>query len=810
MFSSPHITTHRAAALIGAMLLCRGLAAAPAAPAAFKATAIAHNYIGLSWVDSSTDEVGFEIQVKKNSGSFTNYNTDIAANSTTRSVTLSAPVPGTTYTFQIRAFNLNGAVRVYSAYRPSNIVTSPASTVKFDVPSNFAATTTTTTFNLTWTDNATVEDGYEVRIRESLTDPFESLGWINATSVGLTGGDPGRPYYFELAARKSVLSAGGVVNDIFYSLPTNPTVTAVTKDVITSAATTSGTPGTPFSHTFTNTAGSPVTSRSLTSVPASLSFTSSAGSLTGTYPPPGDYTLAYTVNFANGWSQTQNFSIKTASITSSLPQLFGTPGTAFNHTFTNTGGYPVASRILTGKPSSLELNGETGELSGVCPPVGNYPRVFTLTYDNGWQLTQSFTLRIYPAIGAPLVGSTIPDWTALVGASRETPLAGTFTDPSAESGVRIATTKGNIDVILYNGATPATVTNFMNYVNRGDYTNVVFHRAPQNFVLQGGAFRSTGTANNFIAIPTDSPVVNEPSIPNTRGTISMAKLGGNPNSATNQFFISMQDNRSILDAQNGGFTVFGRVAGNGMAVVDAINALPERTYTVAITGSAQTSFDSFPIDAPTAPDVMDPAQFVKMNTATPIPTLNYSITANSDPSVASAAILNGQLHLTGLSGGQTSITTTATNLDDLSASQTINVQLTDTYAAWAARTTSLAGQSAAGQNPDGDTLNNFLEYAFLTDPSVPDSAPAFGKTVVPEMTLTFPVRKFAPTLTYTVQAAPNLTGPWTDVWTSAQGFTHARVVTTTDLPDRTIVTVRDLLPIATPGRRFMQVRVTEL
>ena len=70
MYSNPPLHPHLPAFLIWIILLCRGLAAAPAAPAAFKATAIAHNYIGLSWVDSSMDEVGFEIQVKKNSGSF--------------------------------------------------------------------------------------------------------------------------------------------------------------------------------------------------------------------------------------------------------------------------------------------------------------------------------------------------------------------------------------------------------------------------------------------------------------------------------------------------------------------------------------------------------------------------------------------------------------------------------------------------------------------------------------------------------------------------------------------------------------------
>ena len=46
----------------------------------------------------------------------------------------------------------------------------------------------------------------------------------------------------------------------------------------------------------------------------------------------------------------------------------------------------------------------------------------------------------------------------------------------------------------------------------------------------------------------------------------MAKLSGNPNSATNQWFINLGNNSTNLDVQNGGFTVFGQVIGNGMDV----------------------------------------------------------------------------------------------------------------------------------------------------------------------------------------------------------------------------------------------------
>jgi hypothetical protein len=53
----------------------------------------------------------------------------------------------------------------------------------------------------------------------------------------------------------------------------------------------------------------------------------------------------------------------------------------------------------------------------------------------------------------------------------------------------------------------------------------------------------------------------------------MAKLGGNPDSATSQWFVNLADNAAHLYYQNGGFTVFGRVTPPGMVAVDQIAAL---------------------------------------------------------------------------------------------------------------------------------------------------------------------------------------------------------------------------------------------
>jgi peptidyl-prolyl cis-trans isomerase A (cyclophilin A) len=147
-----------------------------------------------------------------------------------------------------------------------------------------------------------------------------------------------------------------------------------------------------------------------------------------------------------------------------------------------------------------------------------------------------------------------------------------FSAQASATIVRVQTALGSFDVNLYDRNTPATVANFLSYVNSGAYANMFMHRSVGGFVLQGGGYRYTGPGA-FESIPANAAVTNEPIYSNVRGTIAMAKVSGNVNSATNQWFINTGNNSANLDVQNGGFTAFGQVIGSGMTVVDAINAL---------------------------------------------------------------------------------------------------------------------------------------------------------------------------------------------------------------------------------------------
>ena len=135
--------------------------------------------------------------------------------------------------------------------------------------------------------------------------------------------------------------------------------------------------------------------------------------------------------------------------------------------------------------------------------------------------------------------------------------------PAMAQKVRLATSAGDIVLQLEAEKTPKTTANFLQYVRDGHYDGTLFHRVIENFMIQGGGYKS-----DLSQKPTRAPIPLESrtGLGNLRGTVAMARTA-DPNSASAQFFINVADNAFH------GYAVFGRVV-EGMDVVEKIRAVP--------------------------------------------------------------------------------------------------------------------------------------------------------------------------------------------------------------------------------------------
>ena len=135
--------------------------------------------------------------------------------------------------------------------------------------------------------------------------------------------------------------------------------------------------------------------------------------------------------------------------------------------------------------------------------------------------------------------------------------------------VKLHTSLGTITLDLDAAKAPATVENFLAYVNSGFYTNTIFHRVIDGFMIQGGGFEPGMKQKQ-----TKGAIKNEADngLKNQAYTVAMARTP-DPHSASSQFFINVSDN-DFLDfraptAREFGYCVFGKVV-DGKDVVDQI------------------------------------------------------------------------------------------------------------------------------------------------------------------------------------------------------------------------------------------------
>jgi len=136
--------------------------------------------------------------------------------------------------------------------------------------------------------------------------------------------------------------------------------------------------------------------------------------------------------------------------------------------------------------------------------------------------------------------------------------------------IAIETTKGDIELELFESDAPKTVGNFAGLAEEGYFNGITFHRISKGFVIQSGDSTGTGMGGRSIYGKEFDDELN-PSTPSfkegyKRGTVAMANRG--PNTNTSQFFIVLQD----AERMPKNYTIFGKVT-KGMDVVDSIAAV---------------------------------------------------------------------------------------------------------------------------------------------------------------------------------------------------------------------------------------------
>jgi cyclophilin family peptidyl-prolyl cis-trans isomerase len=338
-------------------------------------------------------------------------------------------------------------------------------------------------------------------------------------------------------------------------------------------------------------------------------------------------------------------------------------------------------------------------------------------------------LPLTATVVAPLQDATFDDGQETINfdlseSIRDTSLYGTVT--------RWETSLGDFYVDLYDSITPQTVRNFLAYVEAGAYDDpalgeTFFHRSVPGFVVQGGGFRWDGDDDNII--DTFAPVENEfdklrdyfgDKTPiNVRGTIAMAKLDGDPNSATSQWFFNLSNaNANNLDGQNGGFTTFGRVLGDGMSVLDAIAALNRYNKPGALSGGA---YSDVPLQNYTTGQPVTTDNLARVTDIDVVAPMSYTVASNSNADLVTASIVDGRLTLSHLAGatGSATITVRGTDLAGAAVEETFTVTFADEggHAPQVVQTP----QAAAYQETDADRTVSFDVSQWFADADAGDT-----------------------------------------------------------------------------------------
>lgn len=124
---------------------------------------------------------------------------------------------------------------------------------------------------------------------------------------------------------------------------------------------------------------------------------------------------------------------------------------------------------------------------------------------------------------------------------------------------RVATKHGDVVLEFFPDVAPLTVAAFIKLSRAGFYDGLTFHRVEPGFVVQGGDPSGSGSGGPGYKLKAEFNAR-----PHHKGALAMARAS-DPNSAGSQFYICLEDARSL----DRNYTVFGQVV-SGMDAVQKI------------------------------------------------------------------------------------------------------------------------------------------------------------------------------------------------------------------------------------------------
>ncbi|MCA9085431.1 MAG: peptidylprolyl isomerase [Planctomycetaceae bacterium] len=207
------------------------------------------------------------------------------------------------------------------------------------------------------------------------------------------------------------------------------------------------------------------------------------------------------------------------------------------------------------------------------------------------------------------------------------------------------------DIELFDTDAPITVENFLSYTTSTAtgterFDNLLVQRKVTDFVIQGGRFNVVNGVPVELDRDADNngqndTITNEFAVSghsNVRGTLSMALPANTPNGGSSEWFINTVDNTFLDGALH---TVFGQVIGDGMMVVDAIDALPDTNLNGHVYGELG-ALSNVPFS-----NVVDFTEYSQALTGTVSITLNTNVLTGVGTSFLSELSVGSAIKFTG-------------------------------------------------------------------------------------------------------------------------------------------------------------------